>query len=110
MAGKMTIALYRPKEGQDKVLRDLIKQHLPILRSEGLATERLSLVLKSADGSYLEIFEWVSQEAVDGAHENPKVLAIWSPMGEAAEFATLASLPESGRPFPDFQIQSELCG
>ncbi|HEY1580986.1 MAG TPA: hypothetical protein VGF82_28290 [Terracidiphilus sp.] len=33
--------------------------------------------MRSADGTIIEIFEWVSQEAIAGAHSNSVVLALW---------------------------------
>ena len=34
-------------------------------------------VIRTQDGTVIEIFEWVSEEAIAGAHANPAVLAIW---------------------------------
>jgi len=33
--------------------------------------------MRTADGTIVEIFEWVSLEAIAGAHENPAVLDLW---------------------------------
>lgn len=79
-----------------------IRRHVPTLRREKLATDRAVTLLEASDGTLLEIFEWVPGGA-ERAHSNPAVLAIWGPMHECADFATLASLPESGTAFPHFR-------
>jgi len=100
--GEMVIALYRPKAGMEGALRELIAKHAPTLRKERLATDRPVLLLQAADGTFLEIFEWVPGGA-EKAHTNPAVLQVWGPMHECAEFVSLASLPESQTPFPHFR-------
>jgi hypothetical protein len=102
--GQVVIVAYRPKPGMDERLRELIKNHVPILRAEGLATDRPPLVLRAADGTYVEIFEWNSQEAIDQAHHNPTVLVLWSRFAEACDYETLANLPESQRLFSPFEL------
>lgn len=100
--GNVVIALYRPKPGRGAALRELVARHVPTLRREKLATDRPVTLLEASDGTLLEIFEWVPGGA-ERAHSNPAVLAIWGPMHECADFATLASLPESGTAFPHFR-------
>ena len=100
--GNLVIALYRPKAGKEEALRELIAKHAPTLRKERLATDRPVVLLQASDGTYLEIFEWVPGGA-EKAHTNPAVLAVWGPMHECCEFATLDSLPESRQPFPHFR-------
>lgn len=103
MPDEMVIAVYRPKAGKDADLLALIARHVPTLRAEGLATARPALLMRSRDGSYLEIFEWKDgSKSSDAAHSNPRVLAIWGPMHECCEFVSLGSLPEAAHPFPHF--------
>ena len=52
----------------EQALLELVRNHLPPLRSEGFVTERASIVMRTADGTIIEMFEWVSQAAVAGAH------------------------------------------
>jgi hypothetical protein len=102
--GQMVIALFRPKPGKDADLLGCMRDHLPILRNEGLATERPSVVLKAQDGSLLEIFEWASQAAIDAAHTNPNVLALWKRYAECCDYITLADLNEATAMFPGFAL------
>ena len=66
--GSISVACYRPRAGCEAALLELVRNHLPPLRSLGLVTERASSVMRTADGTIAEVFEWVSQEAIAGAH------------------------------------------
>lgn len=103
------IALYRPHEGRSAELDDLVRRHWPLLREEELVTARRPLVLRGADGTILDIFEWRPGGAAD-AHENPRVQALWSRMMEVAEMVTLSDLAEASRPFPHFKAADDLAG
>jgi hypothetical protein len=97
------IAAYRPKPGQATELLALVREHLPILRKQGLATEAPPVVLRATDGTLLEIFDWVSEEAVARAHESPEVLALWERFGAACDYVKLGELTEATKLFPDFE-------
>lgn len=75
--GIMVIACYRPHPGRAVELLELVRGHVPALRVQDLATEREPVVMRAADGTVLEVFEWTSQEAIDRAHTNPVVLDLW---------------------------------
>jgi hypothetical protein len=100
-AGNVVMALYRPRPGQDEALRALIAGHVGTLRRIGLATDRPAVLLRAADGTYLEIFEW-RPGAAQRAHENPEVQAIWGAMAAIADFPALGELAESKQRFPHF--------
>jgi hypothetical protein len=68
--GSISVACYKPRFGCEEALLQLVRNHLPPLRSEGLVTERPSIVMRTAEGTIVEIFEWVSQDAIAGAHQN----------------------------------------
>ena len=102
--GQMVIALFRPKPDMHADLMACMRDHLPILRAQGLATSRPSVVLRAADGTLLEIFEWVSQAAIDAAHENPAVLALWQRYEACCEYVTLGDLAEAKAMFPGFAL------
>jgi quinol monooxygenase YgiN len=102
--GVMVIALFRPKQGKEADLLACMHDHLPILRAQGLATDRPTTVLRAADGTLLEIFEWVSQAAIDAAHSNPAVHALWERYSACCDYVTLGDLAESKRMFPGFEL------
>lgn len=101
--GVFVICAYRPKRGMEKQLRKILKDHLPILRREGLATRRPSYAMRAADGTFVEVFEWESAAAIERAHENPTVKAMWARFDEACTYESLANLAESKRLFSDFE-------
>ena len=100
--GQMVIVVYRPKAGREAELLELVRGHVPALRAEGLATARPPLVMRAADGCLVEVFEWASAEAVERAHHNPNVQALWGRFAGCCSYETLASLPEAQRPFSPF--------
>jgi hypothetical protein len=101
--GQFVIVAYRPREGKEAQLLKLVREHVPILRGEGLATNRKPLVMRAEDGTILEIFEWKSPEAIDQAHTNETVMAMWDRFNEVCEIENLANLRECQQPFSPFE-------
>ena len=58
--------------------------------------------MRTADGTIIEIFEWVSQEAVAGAHSNPVVLALWKRFEAVCTYEIPSSLSEFQNMFAHF--------
>ena len=105
MASEVCIAVYRAKPGKEEELAQLIEGHVPLLQSEGLATGRAPIVMRSkADGTFLEVFEWAAADSAHAAHTNEKVGPLWGQMGEIADFLTLADVPEAVHNFPHFDL------
>jgi quinol monooxygenase YgiN len=102
--GHMVIAAFRPKPGKEADLLACTRDHLPILRGEDLVTERPSLVLRAQDGTIVEVFEWRSQAAVEAAHANPRVHALWQRYEACCDYVTLGDLPEAKALFPHFEL------
>jgi hypothetical protein len=103
MAAQIVFALYRPHPGQDAALQRLIVRHVPTLRRLELVTDRPTVLVRAADGTYVEVFEWVSETAARTAHDHPDIAEIWDGMESIPDFATLASLAEAQRPFTHFE-------
>jgi len=101
--GVLVITCFKPKEGKDKELLEVVKDHMPVLRKEGLVTGRKCYVMKSKDGFILEVFEWKSPEAIDNAHKNENVLKLWKRFEEVCEYKTLSDIEESKNMFPGFE-------
>jgi len=100
--GRFVIVAYRPHAGKEQRLLELTREHLPILRSQGLATERPSYVMRATDGTIIEVFEWKSAEAIAEAHQN----RVWQEMcgrySEACEYISLENLSECKDRFAEF--------
>jgi len=101
--GRVVIAAFKPKPGQQAALHAVVAKHWRILQAEGLVTERPRSVMQAADGTVLEVFEWRSTEAIEQAHKNPAVLALWAEFEEACDYVPLAGLAEATHPFSEFE-------
>ena len=107
MNGVIVIVAYRPKPGKDKELLELVRKRIPTLRREGLATERAPTIMRSRDGTIIEVSEWKSREAIDAAHKNSSVLAMWNKFFAICDCVPLNTLPESGDLFAGFEPISD---
>jgi hypothetical protein len=101
--GRIVMVGYKPKQGKSEALKKLMKTHLPRLQQEGLATGRASILMEAADGAIVEVFEWVSDEAIRNAHTNPAVLQMWAEYAEVCDYVPIGSLPEMGNLFSKFK-------
>ena len=88
MNGVIAVVAYRPKPGKEQELLDLVRSRVPTLRKEGLVT--------------VEVSEWKSREAIDAAHKNPNVLAMWEKFFDVCDCVPLNMLPEAGDMFAGF--------
>jgi hypothetical protein len=99
---RAVITCHRAKPGQDAAMEDILRRHVPLLQGLGLATDRAPLLLRAADGSWLQVFEWCSPAAIGQAHTHPEVLAIWAEFDAAGTSHALSALPEVHKLFSDF--------
>jgi hypothetical protein len=97
----VVIVAYKPKPGKEADLLQLTREHIPLLRAEGLATDRPVTACQAKDGTIVEVFEWVAGGAAR-AHSNPAVLKLWERYAAACEIAPLATLPEASTMFASF--------
>ncbi|MGA2551782.1 MAG: hypothetical protein ABSF50_16660 [Burkholderiaceae bacterium] len=104
--GRFVIAAFRPKPGKTSALVLVVRKHLDVLRAESLVSERPSYVMQAADGTVVEVFEWLSAQAIAEAHHNPRVLALWDEFAAACDYVPLASLAETQKPFAEFDALS----
>lgn len=101
--GRITFAIYRPKSGKEKQLLQLVDEHLPILKSQNLVTDRKPVVMQAKNKSIIEVFEWKSREAIDQAHHNPEVQKLWQRFGEICEFDSPTNIEEFSQMFSEFE-------
>jgi quinol monooxygenase YgiN len=98
----VAFALYKPKPGKSKELEALIARHIPTRRELELVTDRAPVLVRSTDGTFIEVFEWRSGEAIGRAHQHPRLAMVWEAMGAIADFPPLSALPEANERFPGF--------
>lgn len=101
--GVFSIACYRPKEGKNDELLHLTREHVPILRKEGLVTERPAYAMRAKDGTVVEVFEWKSKASIEGAHSNPEVAKLWERYAAACDYVSLSTLAEAQDMFASFE-------
>jgi hypothetical protein len=87
----IVIVAYKPKSGKEADLLQLTREHVPLLRAEGLAK----------DGTVVEVFEWAAG-GVERAHTNTVVLKLWERYAAACDIVPLVSLPEASNMFASF--------
>ncbi|HWH91950.1 MAG TPA: antibiotic biosynthesis monooxygenase family protein [Candidatus Binatia bacterium] len=103
MNGVIVIVAYRPKPGKESETLDLVRSRVPALRKEGLVTDRTPIIMCARDGTIIEVSEWKSQEAIDAAHKNQNVLAMWNRFFAVCDCVPLNTLPESAEMFAGFE-------
>ena len=103
MNGVIVIVAYRPKPGKEEELLELVRKRVPTLRKQGLVTDRVPAIMRSRDGTIVEVSEWKSREAIDAAHKNPNVLAMWEEFGAVCDCVPLNTLPEAADMFAGFE-------
>src|SRR4029434_35793 len=98
----IVIVAYRPKLGRESQTLDLVRSRVPTLRKEGLVTDGTPNIIRARDGTIIEVSEWKSQEAIEAAHKNPNVLAMWNKFFEACDCIPLNTVSESAEMFAGF--------
>jgi len=102
-SGIVVIVAYRPKQGRENELLALVRSRVPTLRKEGLVTDRVPAIMCARDGTIIEVSEWKSREAIDAAHENPNVLAMWQKFFAICDCVPLNTLAEAEEMFAGFE-------
>jgi quinol monooxygenase YgiN len=103
MAGVCVIVAYRPKAGKEKELLEIVRSRVPTLAKEGLVTDRVPVIMRAKDGTIIEVSEWKSREAIDAAHKNPNVLALWNRFFAVCDCVPLKTVPEATDMFAGFE-------
>ena len=100
--GKIVIGTYRPKPGKEKILNRLVKNHVKVLRNQGLATLRPPMIMKSSDGTIVEAFEWISKESIEEARQNKDVQEYWAKYRDVCDIIPVSELIETNTSFSEF--------
>jgi len=99
----IAIAAYKPLPGFDTGFKEVLKNHTNVLREEGFITDQKVYQMQAIDGTVIEVFEWISEEAKEDAHNNPRVMELWSRLHEYAEMAKLMDIMECHAPMASFR-------
>lgn len=100
--GRFVIAAHKPKTGKEKQLLTVVGKHFQVLQTEQLVTDRPAAVMCAANGTIIEVFEWRSAEAIEQAHNNSAVQALWAEFADVCDYQPLAELAEAQQMFAEF--------
>jgi hypothetical protein len=99
--GRIVIVAFRPRPGRQQALESLIRRHDQLLRAEGLVSDRRPTLMRAADGTMVQLLEWVVPvETIRGA---PVLRSMRAEFEAVAEFVPLADVPEARQLFADFE-------
>ncbi len=83
------LCIYRIRPGMEGEFQKILDRHWTVLNEQGLVTGVPARIQCGAnkDGrvTFVESFQWKDRASSGRAHENPAILAVWTPMGELAE-------------------------
>ena len=105
--GVCVIVAYRPKAGKEQELLEVVRARVPTLRKEGLVTDRAPTIMRARDGTIIEVSEWRSRAAIEEAHCNPRVLAMWDKFFALCDCVPLNTLAEAAEMFAGFETMAE---
>lgn len=100
--GRFVIVAYTPKPGKDQQLVVLVKKHIQVLKAENLVSDKPAYLMRSSDGTVVEVFEWRSTNAVSEAHSNAAVQALWEEFADVCDYTPLTKLKEAHEMFAEF--------
>ena len=100
--GRIVIVAYKPKPGKAEALKELTKTHVQRLKMQGLVTDRAPVIMETTDGTVIEVFEWLSAEAITQAHSNPAVHQMWAEYAAVCDYVPLNTLSETSNMFAEF--------
>ena len=101
--GRCVIAAYKSKPGREEQLLAAVRKHRGVLRAENFISDKPSHVMRAGDGTIVEVFEWLSSEAIERAHASAAVRALWAEFDAACEFVPIGRLAESQQMFSEFE-------
>ncbi|MBW4890976.1 hypothetical protein KXQ82_14710 [Mucilaginibacter sp. HMF5004] len=99
----LVIVAYKPKPGKNEALKQIVDNHVPDLAKLGLVTNRRPTIMEAANGTIIEVFEWISPEAIQQAHSHPEVHKIWAAFAEVCDCVPLNTVTESADMFVGFK-------
>jgi hypothetical protein len=105
---ELAFAAYRPHTGRANELISLFREELATLRRRGHVTERQAPLIRTEDGDLMVVLEWSKAQAVDDAHADPEVLAVWERKTQLAEYIAPDALLGSDVPFARWTVIADL--
>ena len=98
---KIVIVAYKPKQGCEGQLLELTREHVPLLRRGGLATDHPVTICQAADGTVIEVFEWEAG-TIERAHSNDVLNQLWREYAAGCTYVPPNTLAEAADMFAGF--------
>jgi len=108
VATEIALAAYRPHAGVGEEVVALLREDVATLRGRGHVTERPAPLARTDRGELLVVLEWSSEHAVDDAHADPAVLAVWERKARLADYVPPAALAGAESPFARWTLVANL--
>jgi hypothetical protein len=86
------------------MLEEHLRQEIAALRSRGHITQRPVPICRTEVGEYLVVLEWSTTTAVDDAHADPAIQAIWERKAQLFEYVGAGELVRAGVPFAAYDV------
>lgn len=86
----------------------LLAEDLATLRRRGHVTARPAPVVRTEHGEFLVVLEWSTEHAVEDAHADSEVMAVWERKAQLAEYLAPRALAGAEVPFARWTVVAEL--
>jgi hypothetical protein len=107
-ATELALAAYRPRDGKEDELLAFVADELAALRRRGHVSERRAPVVRTDAGEILVVLEWSSQHAVDDAHADAEIVALWRRKDQLAEYVAPGELAGADVPFARWTVVADV--
>ena len=101
---RLSLSAYRPRIDDRRSLEEHLRQEVEALRSRGHITHRPVPICRTEAGEYLVVLEWSTTTAVDDAHADAAILAIWERKAQLFEYVGVGELARASVPFAAYDI------
>jgi len=101
---QLALSAYRPRPSKGDELVRLIGEELATLRRRGHVTDRPAPIVRTENGELLVVLEWSTEHAVDDAHADDEVLAVWERKAHLAEYVAPSALAGADVPFAHWTV------
>jgi hypothetical protein len=95
--------VYTPYKGREQELLPAVKASFADLRLGGYVTAQPPMLMKSADGSIILIFEFKDEPMIRKAEADPVMQKHWMTLSKLCEFEKPINLVEFQQPFSEFE-------
>ena len=92
MAEVLSMAVMEPFEGKEQEFEGVLTDFYAMLRKKNYSHDEL---LRSANGHYVNIRHWLSEDARAQAHEDPDVHRYWAKIGLLCQMRAVYETLES---------------